>query len=203
MERGNLNIIEIASSLTLLAMTYYDMVLSRRVNSYEILWRFHKGWSLCYNQRSYKFINKYMGNFFQVPVNYLAVLLCGISNIVIGMIWYGPFFGKEWEKLVGLTKEKKELAKKNMPQTYFLMFLSSLVTAYALFHFIWYAAPGSLTLFISIKTAMWGFVGLVLPISLEKYLFSPDQKPIRLLSIEVGYHLVSLLMMGVIFYLFR
>ncbi|PIZ66634.1 hypothetical protein COU87_00855 [Candidatus Roizmanbacteria bacterium CG10_big_fil_rev_8_21_14_0_10_39_12] len=29
MERGNLNIIEIASSLTLLAMTYYDMVLSK------------------------------------------------------------------------------------------------------------------------------------------------------------------------------
>ena len=34
MERGNLNIIEIASSFTLLAMTYYDMVLSKSVNSY-------------------------------------------------------------------------------------------------------------------------------------------------------------------------
>ena len=34
MERGNLNIIKIAS-LTLLAMTYCDMVLSKSVNSYN------------------------------------------------------------------------------------------------------------------------------------------------------------------------
>ncbi len=144
-----------------------------------------------------------MGNFFLVPVNYLAVLVCGISNMVIGFLWYGPLFGKTWEKLVGFTPEKLIKAKKSMGQTYFIMFITSLVTAYTLFHFIWYAAPGSLTLFISIKTTLWAWIGLVMAVSLTKHLFSPDKKPISLLFIETGYHLVSLIMMGVIFYIFK
>lgn len=144
-----------------------------------------------------------MGNFFQVPINFLAILVCGIVSMIIGFLWYGPIFGKKWEKLVGLTKEKKELAKKSMTNTYLLMFLSSLVTAYALFHFIWYAAPGSLTLFIAVKTALWGFIGLIFPVSLTKFLFSPDKKPAELLFIETGYHLVTLISMGVVFFLFK
>lgn len=144
-----------------------------------------------------------MGNFFQVPVNFLAIIICGIVSMIIGFLWYGPIFGKKWEKLVGLTKERKELAKKSMTNNYLLMFLSSLVTAYALFHFIWYAAPGSLTLFIAVKTALWGFIGLVLPVSFTKFLFSPDKKPAELLFIETGYHLVTLLSMGVVFFLFK
>lgn len=144
-----------------------------------------------------------MGNFFQVPVNFLAILICGIVSMIIGFLWYGPIFGKKWEKLVGLTKEKKELAKRNMTNTYLLMFLSSLVTAYALFHFIWYAAPGSLTLFIAVKTALWGFIGLVFPVSFTKFLFSPDKKPIDLVFIETGYYLVTLISMSVVFFMFK
>lgn len=144
-----------------------------------------------------------MGSFFLVPVNYLAVLICGISNMIIGFVWYGPLFGKTWERLVGVTPGKLEEVKKNMQQTYFVMFVSSLVTAYALFHFIWYAAPGSLTIFISIKTALWAWIGLVVPVSLTKHLFSPDKKPAKLFFIEVGYHFVSLVMMGVVFYIFK
>jgi len=83
------------------------------------------------------------------------------------------------------------------------MFITSLITAYVLFHFIWYAAPGSFTLFISVKTALWAWIGLVGPISLTKHLFSPDKKPINLLLIETGHHLVSLMMMGVVFYMFK
>jgi len=32
-------------------------------------------------------------------VNYLAVLLATISAVVIGSLWYGPIFGKQWMKL--------------------------------------------------------------------------------------------------------
>lgn len=144
-----------------------------------------------------------MGNFFQVPINYFAVLLCGISNMAIGFLWYGPLFGKEWMSLVGFTPEKMAKAKNSMSQTYAAMFISSLVMAYVLAHFVWYAAPGSLTLFISIKTALWAWIGFVGPVSMTKFLFSPERKPIKLLFIETAYHLASLIMMGVIFYILR
>lgn len=143
------------------------------------------------------------GNFFQVPVNYFAVLLCGISSMVIGFLWYGPLFGKQWMKLVGLTAEKIAKAKKDMPQTYTAMFVSSLVMAYALFHFIWYAAPGSLTLLIAVKTAIWAWIGFVATVSLTKFLFTPERKSIQLLFIETGYQLVALIAMGIIFYILK
>ena len=144
-----------------------------------------------------------LGSFFQVPVNYFAVLLCGIVSMVIGYLWYGPLFGKAWMKLVGFTSEKMAKAKKNMAQTYVLMFISSLIMAYVLAHFIWYAAPGSNTLFISIKTALWAWVGFIATVSTSKYLFSPDRKSLKLLFIETGFYLVSLVVMGVIFFIFK
>ncbi|MBU3979092.1 DUF1761 domain-containing protein [Patescibacteria group bacterium] len=144
-----------------------------------------------------------LGDFFQVPVNYFAVLLCGISSMIIGFFWYGPLFGKEWMKLIGLTTEKQEKAKKSMRQNYTAMFIASLVMAWILFHFIWYAAPGSYTLFISIKIAIYAWIGFIVTVSYTKFLSSPDRKPIKLLFIETGYQLASLIAMGAIFYLFK
>ena len=144
-----------------------------------------------------------LGSFFQVPVNYFAVLLSGVASMIVGFVWYGPLFGKQWGKLVGFTPSKTLAAKKNMTQTNLMMFISSVVTAYVLFHFIWYAAPGSLTLFIALKTATWAGLGFIAPVSFSTFIYNPDKKPMSLLLIEVGYQLVSLLVMSVIFFLFR
>lgn len=141
-----------------------------------------------------------MGNFFLVPVNYFAVLLCGVVAMVVGYLWYGPLFGKRWSKLVGMTEEKMKKAKSSMPMTYGLMFAGSLVMAYVLEHIVWYAAPGSLTLFIAVKTAVWVWLGFVATTSLSRFLFSPDKKPWSLFVIDVSYYLVTLVLMGAVLY---
>jgi hypothetical protein len=142
-------------------------------------------------------------NFFQVPVNYFAVLTAGIAAMVVGFLWYGPLFGKEWMRLVGLTAEKMEKAKKKMGQTYAIMFAGSLVMAWILFHFIWYAAPGAFTLFIAVKVAIYAWIGFVATVSLSRILFSPERKSMRLFMIENGYTLVTLVVMALIFFLFK
>ena len=141
-----------------------------------------------------------LGNFFLVPVNYLAVLLCAVASMVIGFLWYGPLFGKPWSKMTGMTKEKMDKAKESMPTTYGLMFVSSLVMAYVLAHFVWYAAPGSLTLFISVKTAVWAWLGFVATYAFSKFLFNAEKKTWALLVIDAGYYLVTLVVMGAILY---
>lgn len=133
---------------------------------------------------------------FLVYVNYFAVLLCGIAATVVGYFWYGSLFGKAWMKLVGQTKEKMQ---KNMSRKSGLMFLSSIVMAYALAHFVWYAAPGSLTVVIGIKTALWAWIGFVATYGFSKQLFTPDRYPMKLFAIDAGYYLVTLVMMGLIF----
>lgn len=144
-----------------------------------------------------------MGNFFLVPINYFAILLCGVAAMVIGYLWYGPLFGKEWMKLVGMTKDKMEKAKADMPVTYGIMFGSSLVMAYALAHFVWYAAPGSLTLFIAVKTALWAWIGFVATVSLSRFIFAPEKKPYTLLAIDAGYYLAVLVTMAAILFFLR
>jgi hypothetical protein len=141
-----------------------------------------------------------MGNFFLVPVNYFGVLLCGIASMVIGFVWYGPLFGRPWSKMVGMTKEKMEAAKSSMPMTYGGMLVASLVMAYVLEHFIWYAAPGSLTLFIAVKTSVWAWLGFIATYAFSRFLFSVEKKPWTLLAIESGYYLVTLVVMAVILY---
>lgn len=142
-----------------------------------------------------------LGNFFQVPINYVAVLLCGLLAMIIGYLWYGPIFGKEWMKLVGMTKEKVEKSKDSRQMTYGVMFVASLVMAYTLAHFVWYAAPGSLTLFISIKTALWAWIGFVATVSLSRFLFSGEHKSYKLLAIDAGYYLATLVVMAIVLYL--
>lgn len=38
-----------------------------------------------------------------VPINYLAVIVAAAASMIIGMIWYGPLFGKTWRSLMGFT----------------------------------------------------------------------------------------------------
>ncbi len=140
---------------------------------------------------------------FLVHINYLAIFLCGVLSMVIGFLWYGPLFGKEWMRLVGMTDKKMEEAKKGMQMTYAISFLSSLVMAWILAHFIWYAAPGNVTLAIGLKTAFWGWVGLVATTHASRYLFNPDQKPWKLYFLEMGYYLVTILGMAVVIVVLR
>ena len=45
-------------------------------------------------------------------VNILAVVVVSIVSMVLGMLWYGPFFGKQWMSLMKLTKLDMEKSKK-------------------------------------------------------------------------------------------
>ncbi len=135
---------------------------------------------------------------FLVPINYLAVLVCGVLSVVLGFLWYGPWFGEEWMKLIGMSKEKMEKAKQDMNQTYTISFLSSIVMAYALAHFVWFSAPGAGTVLVGIKTGIWAWVGFVATTTLSHYLYSPEKKPMKLYFIDTGYYLVLLVLMGVI-----
>lgn len=135
---------------------------------------------------------------FLVPINYALVIACAISDMIIGLIWYGPLFGARWMKLVGVTPKQMEEGKKDMNRAYLASFIASAVTAYVLAHFIWFTAPGSGTLIIGIKTGIWAWLGFVATTSLSSYLWNPEKKPMELYFLDNGYRLVSLLVMGII-----
>lgn len=41
-----------------------------------------------------------------VNVSVAAVLVAALSSMVIGSLWYGPVFGKQWSQMTGVTQEQ-------------------------------------------------------------------------------------------------
>lgn len=67
-------------------------------------------------------------------MNWIAILLCGVSSMLLGALWYSPrLFGKAWQRGAGLSDS--DLAGGNMALIYGLAFLLSLLAAavFALF----------------------------------------------------------------------
>lgn len=139
-----------------------------------------------------------------VPINYLAVFIAAVSSTVIGALWYGPLFGKIWIQLSGMTKESIEAAqKKGMAKSYLLMFIGSLFMAYVLAHaFVFASAYMKVEGFSAgLSVGFWNWIGFVAPVTLSSVLW--DGKPWKLWVLNNGYHLVTLLVMGVIIALWQ
>ena len=129
-----------------------------------------------------------------VSVNFLAVIVAAIVSMVLGFLWYGPLFGKQWMKLMGFTKESREKAKKAMGKTYGVSMVGALVMAYVLSYFLSYALAD--TAMEGAIVGFWAWFGFVAPVMLTSVLYG--SKSLSLYYIDVGYQLVSLIAMGAI-----
>jgi hypothetical protein len=137
-----------------------------------------------------------------VVINYWAVIGATIVAFVLGGVWFGPLFGKQWMRLVGITHEQMEAAKekgvKGMWRSYALMAVGTLVMAYVLAHVIAYAAvfSGSSGADAGIAAGVSVWVGFVAPVMLGTVLW--EGRPWKYWFITGGYYLVSLIVMGII-----
>ena len=136
----------------------------------------------------------------EVPINYLAVLVGAISNMVIGALWWGPIFGKFWTKEMGWTKETMDAmkAKGGMAKSYALMFVGALVMSFVLAHALVFASQ-----FLEIDGVQAGlmagffnWLGFIAPVTLGSVLW--EGKSWKLWVLNNAYSLLSLCVMGVI-----
>jgi hypothetical protein len=131
-----------------------------------------------------------------VQVNYLAVLLAGLSSMVIGTLYYADWaFGKQWKKLSGINVKEFE---KKMPKLMPLMFLAALLTAYIVAHVMYLSQAfyGYSWLSTGITTALWLWLGIS-----ATTLFiheTMDLEPSKQTAISIGNRFLSLLAMGLI-----
>ncbi len=121
-----------------------------------------------------------------MTVNYLAVLIAAILNMALGALWYSPaLFGKSWMALT-----QKRMA--GSQRAYALTFVGSLLMAYAVARIVWYAQAHSVIAGALIGLLTW--IGFVATTHASNYLF--EGKSFSLYSLNTGYHLVALIIMG-------
>jgi hypothetical protein len=136
-----------------------------------------------------------------VPINFWAVLAAAIAQMALGALWYSTaLFGKPWMGLVGKTPESmKQTAAQKMAFMYMSTFVCAIIMAYIMAHFIFYTESN--TIVLGLQTGWWAWVGFVATTSLINSLFAG--RSWKLYVIDVGYHLVSLLAMGMILAIWR
>ncbi len=125
--------------------------------------------------------------------NLLAILVAAISGFMVGGIWYGPLFGKAWQREIGLSDDA--LKNANALKIYGTTFLFSILSAVLLGHMLAHFGEMSLrsTMMISVGVAL----GFIVPAIGTNYLFG--QKSGRLFAIDAGYWIAFYAAMGLVF----
>ena len=122
-------------------------------------------------------------------VNILAVVVAVVANMVLGMLWYSKaLFAKQWLKLIG----KSEAQLKGAQQAMGLAVLVSLVEAYFLAVLI--NNLGANTLLGGAKVGGLVWLGFIATTMLNEVIF--EGRSSKLYQIQVGYQLVSFVIMG-------
>jgi len=137
-----------------------------------------------------------------MEINYLAILVSGIASIVIGGLWYGPLFGKQWMKMAGIECDPATITaqqKAMMWKGYVVTFLASLVMAYVFASTL--AAFGAAGASMALQGAFWIWVGFFVPVALSPILW--EQKPWKMFFINIGHSLVSLGVIALILTLWK
>lgn len=123
----------------------------------------------------------------------VPVLIAGIANVVLGMIWYHPkVFGTTWMRLVNAPQG---VSTQNMIIATVVAFLAALVMAYVLAYFG--IAWGVFDWIGAIELAFWVWLGFTAVPLLGMVLW--ERKSITAYCIVAGYWLVSLVVMALIF----
>ncbi|HTH72200.1 MAG TPA: DUF1761 domain-containing protein [Candidatus Pristimantibacillus sp.] len=132
-----------------------------------------------------------------VEVNYLAVLLAAVSSMAVGAIWYAKgVFGETWAKLAKV--KLGDMGGTNVVAAMGLTFVLSLLTAYVLAHvsFLSNKFFGNSFFQDALSTAFWLWLGLVVTRMTTHYLF--EQKPTKLIWLNIGNEFVTIMLMGLI-----
>jgi hypothetical protein len=134
-----------------------------------------------------------------VDVNYLAILVSSVLSMVLGSIWFGPLFGKQWMKLMKFTKESMSgMNSSEMGKLYGLQFLGSLIMNFVLAHNLVFASSylGESGISAGLQTGFWTWLGFFVPATLAGFLW--EGKSFKLWVLNQGYYLVLLLTSGVV-----
>ena len=125
---------------------------------------------------------------------YLALIVGTIASAILGFVWYGPLFGKIWQKHVGLPQEFfEEQKKKGSGRTIALNLLSQFITACVTLTLLRMLGVTTVIGAWEILTLVW--LGFSFPVELGNILWTG--KSGSLLYINTAYRLLSYLIMGI------
>lgn len=128
-----------------------------------------------------------------VTMNWWAVIVAAIVYMALGAVWYSPMlFGNAWMKGIGKTKE--QLAAGLSPLSYVWALVLSFLAAYGIARICVWAQRG--TVWEGIVIGLLAGTCFVLASMGVNDIF--EQRPRQLSFINVLYHIVGFILIGII-----
>lgn len=134
-----------------------------------------------------------------ITINYWAVLVAAIVNMIVGTVWYGPVFGKTWRRLIGFTEESMKNMPLTAPQAMFGGSITSLLMSYVLAHFAFIA--GAVSASDAFELAFWIWLGFFFTTSASVFLW--EGKSYQLFLFNAAEQLVALVGMALVLVLWQ
>jgi len=134
----------------------------------------------------------------EVPINYWALIVSAVISIILGFIWYGPLFGKQWMALAKIAMPDVKPSMKVMIKPMIISIIGGIFMAFAFAHSLVFAQAylGISGVSAGLQGAFWMWLGFIVPVHLN--FVGWEGKPWKLFFINVGYWLVLLGITGVI-----
>ncbi len=127
-----------------------------------------------------------------MDINWLAVIVAALIPMGVGMVWYGPIFGKAWMGLMELTEE--EIKEGFSPaKSYGGSFVMAIIMAFVLANVIDMAGSGLMNGMMC-GALLW--LGFIVPYGFQSVAF--EMKKTQIYVMSVAYNLVVLLLMGLV-----
>ena len=125
-------------------------------------------------------------------LNYLAIIVSSVIYFILGAVWFGPFFGKLWLKLIGLSLTEED--KKNAPFIFVKTFILDFIITFSVAILINLIQPT--TILSALKISLLIGAGFVVAPFLGNFMYA--KRSIKLFFIEAGYHVVCITIVAII-----
>ena len=127
-------------------------------------------------------------------VNWLAVIVAAILPMIIGSLWYGPLFGKQWMDMIGFTEEEIR-ADFNPAKSYGGSVVGAFLTALVLAVLL-PLMDGSGAISNALLLAGLCWAGFYLPFGWQSVAF--EKKKLGLYVMSMAYNLVTLIAVAIL-----
>ena len=126
-----------------------------------------------------------------VDLNYLAIIASTVVMMVLGFLWYGPFFARQWLAAIGRTEDQ---INPPPPWKWALIVGGALISALVTAVIVDWAGADELV--DGLLVGLVAGAGLIVTDSIKRHVY--EEAPIALLAINNGYVVVGFALMGAI-----
>lgn len=131
-------------------------------------------------------------------INYFAVLVGTVFNMVLGFLWYGPFFGKPWLGMMEKMGKRRE-DMRGTPSIYFVTLVGAFVLSLAIALIVKAFAVDSWWMGLAAGAVIW--IGVGATGSLTSSVF--EGRPTGLWVLNNLYQLVVSAGLGVLYVVWK